>query len=304
MRLRHLLVATGLVLVGCNGAGEPSGPDPVPAHNGLTVRVTVPASTPDSAEVYIAGEFNGWQPGMPAYRLEREPGGTRSIRLQTTIRGSVEFKFTLGSWETVEQSAAGADIPNRQIDVPDEGAYLHEATVEAWKTGGTGHTATQSVSILDEEFDMPQLNRRRRVWLYLPPDYATSGTRRYPVLYMHDGQNVFDAATSFVGEWGVDETLDSLHAAGELSLIVVAVDHGGDERFDEYNPWTHPEHGGGRGDEYVDFLVETLKPYIDAHYRTRPDRLNTGVAGSSMGGLISFYAMMKYPDVFGRAGVL
>jgi predicted alpha/beta superfamily hydrolase len=165
------------------------------------------------------------------------------------------------------------------------------------------HTATESVSILDEAFEMPQLGRSRRVWLYLPPDYDASGDTRYPVLYMHDGQNVFDDATSYVGEWGVDETLDSLHAAGELSLIVVAVDHGGEHRFDEYNPWTHAQYGGGEGDEYVDFLVETLKPYIDAHYRTLPDRLNTGIAGSSMGGLISFYAILRYPDVFGRAGV-
>jgi metallo-beta-lactamase class B len=120
---------------------------------------------------------------------------------------------------------------------------------------------------------------------------------------MHDGQNVFDEATSYVGEWGVDETLDSLHAAGELSLIVVAVDHGGSRRFDEYSPWNNPQYGGGEGDEYVDFLVATLKPYIDATYRTLPDRLNTGIAGSSMGGLISFYAALKFPDVFSRAGV-
>jgi predicted alpha/beta superfamily hydrolase len=149
---------------------------------------------------------------------------------------------------------------------------------------------------------MPQLGRTRRVWVYLPPDYETSG-RRYAVLYMHDGQNLFDDATSYAGEWGIDETLDSLHTRGVEVPIVVGVDHGGARRFDEYSPWRHPQHGGGEGDAYVDFLVHTLKPQIDARYRTRPGRESTIVAGSSMGGLISLYAALRHPEVFGAAGV-
>ena len=305
MNHSRILAAALLLLAACNGTEGPSGPDP--AHEGLTVRIEVPAGTPDSASVYIAGSFNGWQPGLAAYRLTRAADGSRSIALPATVRGTIEFKFTLGSWERVETTSDGADVPNRSFTVPAEGVATYDGSVAGWRSGGAverEHTATASVRILSDAFDMPQLGRTRRVWLYLPPDYATSGDRRYPVLYMHDGQNLFDDATSFVGEWGVDETLDALHAAGELSLIVVGVDHGGDRRFDEYNPWTHAEQGGGQGDEYVAFLVETLKPYIDAHYRTLPDRLNTGIAGSSMGGLISFYAMLEHPDVFGRAGVL
>src|SRR5258708_35255339 len=120
---------------------------------------------------------------------------------------------------------------------------------------------------------------------------------------MHDGQNVFDARTSCAGQWGVDETLDSLHSQGDSGTIVVAVDNGGQRRFDEYSPWANPKYGGGQGDAYVDFLVQTLKPYIDQHYRTLPDRLHTGVAGSSIGALISLYAVLKDPDVFGRVGV-
>jgi metallo-beta-lactamase class B len=160
------------------------------------------------------------------------------------------------------------------------------------------------VRILSDSFAIPQLGRRRRVWLYLPPDYATS-TTRYPVLYLQDGQNVFDDSTAFAGEWGVDETLDSLHAAGDRGAIVVAVDNGGDRRLDEYDPWVTRDrkYGGGEGDEYVDFLVHTLKPYVDRHYRTRPDAASTAVVGSSMGGLIALYATLTHPTVFGRAGV-
>lgn len=165
-------------------------------------------------------------------------------------------------------------------------------------------TASPSVTVLSDTFAVPQLGRTRRVWLYLPPGYATS-TRRYPVLYLQDGQNVFDAATSFAGEWGVDESLDSLRARGDRGAIVVAVDNGGTHRLDEYDPWksADPQYGGGEGNAYVDFLAHTLKPYVDAHYRTRPGRADTGVLGSSLGGLIALYAALKYPGVFGRAGV-
>src|SRR5258708_28699718 len=104
---------------------------------------------------------------------------------------------------------------------------------------------------------------------------------------MHDGQNVFDARASFAGEWGVDETLDSLHSQGDSGTIVVAVDNGGQRRFDEYSPLANPKYGGGQGDAYVDFLVQTLKPYIHQHYPPLPHRLHTRAPRSSLGGLIS-----------------
>jgi predicted alpha/beta superfamily hydrolase len=139
------------------------------------------------------------------------------------------------------------------------------------------------------------------VWIYLPESYKTS-KKKYPVLYMHDGQNVFDEATSAYGEWGVDEALDSL-GPQQKEIIVVAIDNGGDTRMNEYSPFDMEKYGKGEGDQYVDFLVQTLKPHIDKHYRTKKDEKNTFIAGSSMGGLISFYAILKYPKVFGAAGV-
>ena len=120
---------------------------------------------------------------------------------------------------------------------------------------------------------------------------------------MHDGQNLFDAATSYSGEWGVDETLDRLHASGDWGCIVVGIDNGGADRLNEYAPWVNAQYGGGQGDEYLDFLADNLKPYMDANYRTLPARQHTGIMGSSMGGLISLYATLKKPQVFGRAGV-
>jgi predicted alpha/beta superfamily hydrolase len=163
-------------------------------------------------------------------------------------------------------------------------------------------TAQPNVHVLPTPFVIPGLNRERTVRLYLPPGYEQS-KRRYPVLYMHDGQNLFDDATSNSGEWGIDETLNELARSRGLELIVVGIDHGGSERIHELNPFDNPEFGKGEGEEYTAFIVKVLKPWVDQHYRTRPERRYTAIMGSSMGGLISGYAISHYPQVFGKAGI-
>jgi len=164
------------------------------------------------------------------------------------------------------------------------------------------HTAGPGVQPLSAPMAMPGLDRQRGVRVYLPPGYATS-TRRYPVLYMHDGQNLFDEATGFAGEWGVDETLDRLARERKLELIVVGIDNS-DQRINELKPWPDPKYGAGEADAYLRFVVEVVKPFVDAHYRTRTKRADTGIMGSSLGGLASWYAAFAYPQVFGRIGVL
>jgi enterochelin esterase-like enzyme len=297
---RRAAVAVAVLLAAgaCTGGRtSPLSPEQPEEDHAVVLRVTVPAGTPAAATVYLAGSFNGWDPGAAGWELAARDDGDYAIALPDHVRGPIQFKFTLGSWQRVETNASGGDVPNRQWTVPASGSATYTGVVAGWRDQPPPvSTATASVSILSEAFAMPELDRTRRVWLYLPPDYADSD-RSYPVLYMQDGQNVFDAATSYAGEWGVDEALDSLHALGGGGVIVVAVDHAGPRRVEEYSPW------GGDGDAYADFLANTLKPYIDAHYRTRPAAEHTGVAGSSMGGLISLYAALKYPGVFGLAGV-
>jgi len=122
------------------------------------------------------------------------------------------------------------------------------------------------------------------------------------VLYIHDGQNVFDKATSYSGEWEVDETLNTLHYTHGLNVIVVSIDNS-DDRMQEYTAWEHEKYGSPQGKQYVEFIAKTLKPAIDAKYRTKKDAKNTAIMGSSMGGLISHYAAFAHPDVFGKAGV-
>ena len=157
-------------------------------------------------------------------------------------------------------------------------------------------TASKQVSTFT--IDAPQLKTTRKIWLYLPKDYTTS-TKKYPVIYMHDAQNLFDTKTSFVGEWNIDEKLDSLNA----HVIVVGIENGGEKRLKELTPFKHSKYNGGDANNYLDFIVNTLKPEIDKKYRTKTNAKNTAIMGSSLGGLTSYYALLKYPKVFGKAGI-
>lgn len=158
-------------------------------------------------------------------------------------------------------------------------------------------SASSRVKIFD--IAAPQLDTVRTIRMYLPLGYENTD-EKYPVLYMHDAQNLFDTATAFSGEWEVDEFLDSQKGQ---KVIVVGIDHGNEKRIAELTPFPHEKYGGGEAAAYVDFIRETLKPHVDATYRTLTAAENTAVIGSSLGGLVSFYAALKYPEVFGMAGV-
>jgi len=269
----------------------------------LTITLTnIPSNTPANDQIYISGNFNNWRIGNAEDILILQSNGTRKIILQN-VTGTIEFKFNRGNWNTPEGTSTGTYSPNRTYNTAN-GSNLN-LTIDGWEdlTGNNGSTANANVLILNTSFFIPQLNTTRRIWLFLPNDYQTALQKRYPVIYMHDGQNLFDQATSFSGEWGVDETLAQLQNQGDYGAIVVGIDNGGSTRIDEYSPWINPQYGGGKGDEYVAFIVNTLKPYIDQYYRTLTTSQNTGIIGSSMGGLISLYAVSEYPNVFGKAGI-
>jgi predicted alpha/beta superfamily hydrolase len=262
---------------------------------------SIPDYTPPEDTIYVAGDFNEWNPGQPEFALQKNAENKWFITTIAQPDGTIyQYKFTRGSWETVEKGPMGEEIPNRQFTFGN-GDTVH-IIIYNWRDyGGSGSTAAENVTVMDENFYMPQLNRNRRIWLYFPPDYDTSG-ESYPVLYMHDGQNLFDAFTSYAGEWQVDETLNTLSDQGYKVPLVVGIDNGGLDRIDEYTPWSNPEYGGGDGDLYMEFIAETLKPYIDGHYRTLSDRNNTGIMGSSLGGLISHYGTLNYQNIFSKAG--
>ncbi|KQW45392.1 MULTISPECIES: alpha/beta hydrolase [unclassified Roseateles] len=164
-------------------------------------------------------------------------------------------------------------------------------------------TALPSVQILPTPLAMPGLDRSRTLRLCLPASYASEPAKRYPVIYMHDGQNLFDAATSYAGEWGVDETMAQLAAQTGFEAIVVGIDNGGDKRNTEMAPYDHDRLGKAEGPSYLDFIARTAKPFIDAGWRTRPERQDTALIGSSLGGLISHAALLSHGNVFGRYGL-
>lgn len=259
----------------------------------------LPSNTPSEAPVYVAGNFNGWNPGDPAYKMELDSAFRYTIQFSANP-GTLQFKFTRGSWATVEGGPNGGFRPNRTLAYTGSDTTLR-ISIESWEDlgGSGGSTASPNVSIWTDSFYMAGLNRYRRIWLYLPEGYEGSQDS-FPVVYLQDGQNLFDVRTAFAGEWKVDESLDSLAKLGRQQAIVVGVDNGGARRIDEYTPWRHPVHGGGQGEDYVEFIVGELKPYVDQQFRTRKDARNTAIGGSSLGGLISLYAALRHPDVFGN----
>ncbi len=163
-------------------------------------------------------------------------------------------------------------------------------------------SAAANVTVLSATFNIPGLERSRTVRLYLPPDYANNA-KRYPVLYMHDGQNLFDKSTAYAGEWQVDEILNQLAGESQLELIVVGIDNGGEHRMTELNPLDHAEYGKSEAKAYLALLRDVVKPYIDSQYRTLPDAANTGIMGSSMGGLFSHFAALEAAETFSKIGI-
>ncbi|WP_378182198.1 alpha/beta hydrolase [Aquimarina sp. SS2-1] len=163
-------------------------------------------------------------------------------------------------------------------------------------------TAQPNVHVLEKPFEIAGLNRDRQVRIYLPTNYKKS-EKKYPVLYMHDAQNLFDKFTSYAGEWEVDESLNQLAKTSGIELIVVGIDNGAEKRMNELSPWKNDQFGAAEGEAYMEFIVKQIKPYIDNNYRTLSDTDNTAIMGSSMGGLISHYATYQYPEVFGKVGI-
>ncbi len=261
----------------------------------VTFRVTVPAGT--AGPVHIAGSFQGWNPGSPAHALNEQPDGTWHITLALPDGSPIQFKFTRGDWATVEKGPNGEEIPNR-THTP-SGTQTLDLTVARWADGGSSSITGDVTTFTHAPF-----LGGRRVWVYLPPGYHDS-TARYPVLYMHDGQNLFDDATSFAGEWHVDETCESLIASGDIQpIIVVGIDNGGGARINEYTPWPDGSFGGGGADDYLAALRDVLVPEIDARYRTIPERQSRFMAGSSLGGLVSCYALHTEYLTWTRAACL
>ncbi|MBK6767255.1 MAG: alpha/beta hydrolase [bacterium] len=270
------------------------------------LEIHVPADTPAGASIYLAGDFNGWSPAHPLARVTAREDGAFRFTLPTDVERA-EFKITRGSWDSVECTRDGRPIDNRvwKREAGNSGARLsvdgwcdlHPETLD-WRPR---HTNNGDVRMVNDVF-APQLGNMRDLFVLVPPEYDNRTDERYPVLYMHDGQNLFDDVMAFDKEWGVDEVSLDLARLENLRHIVVGIPNVGVGRLHEYSPWEDDfRRSRGFGERYVRFLTQTVKPLIDKQFRTKTAAESTAVCGSSLGGLISLYAGLTRPDVFSAA---
>ena len=248
-------------------------------------------------QVFLTGasdELGRWNPS--AVPMTRTEDNRWEVILSLRTGAPLEFKVTRGTWNSEEVDIQGRVPANRRLVPVDQGKM--EIRVEGWKDG----TAVQKMPKITGDYQiLPKVHSKflghdRDVIVWFPPGYAARPTQRYPVLYMHDGRQVFDPTTSTWGkDWQVDELAQDMILNGELEPFIVVAADCTEARFDEYSP-------ARKGDDYLRFLIEELKPMVDATWRTDPSR--SAIAGSSMGGLISFYGAWKHPDVFSGAACL
>ncbi|HTP78999.1 MAG TPA: alpha/beta hydrolase-fold protein [Bacteroidota bacterium] len=264
----------------------------------VTVRVYTPPATRSDDRVYITGNDSAvgmWSPSGLELAIRDDSSRSGSFLITKGFR--LEFKITRGSWNSEALYTPGVIPANTILDVD------HDTTLDvrpcAWSESmpPPRSSITGTVEFL-RRLKGQGLRYARDVIVWLPPSYKTTKKRRYPVLYMHDGQNVFDPSTSFSHvDWGVDETCDSLMRSGKMEEVIVVAVYNSPDRMLEYSDTSF-------GRAYGDFFVHKLKPLIDSKYRTKPDRDHTAIMGSSLGGLISFLFLYWYPDIFSKAGCL
>jgi predicted alpha/beta superfamily hydrolase len=264
--------------------------------------VTPPPETPPDQFVYLSGSepaLGNWE--AAGVRLDRGDDGKYRGKVEITSGIEYAFKLTRGTWSTVEKGPNGEEIPDRTLrcDAPQKVAV----TVASWVDGGKAIPTRVSLSgdiRLHKKFQSSILNNERTLVVYVPPGYDQSGEQRYPVLYMQDGQNLFDEQTSYAGvEWRLDEAAQRLIGDQQIRPVIIVGIYNTPDRTPEFTP---PP--AGRADKYADFIVEEVKPFIDKVYRTQPDRGNTAIGGSSMGGMVSLWTAKEHPQTFSHVAVL
>lgn len=252
----------------------------------------------DNRPIFITGNFNKWNPKDHHFQLKILDENTYSIDIEDQLLGDdIEYKFTKGGWENVELDQYGNITPNRKVK---KRSAITTDFVEKWRFnwGPFKDEFFPIVEVISEEFYIPQLDRYRKVWALLPYDYYISD-KNYPVLYLQDAQNLFNEGSAY-GNWEIDKKLSILAEYGRGDVIVIAVEHGSEDRIKEYIFDNDNVANGSEGKKYIRFVTDTLKPFIDEHYRTKKDRENTGIGGSSLGALISLYSGFLYPEVYSK----
>ena len=291
--LPSVLVLLGL-LAGCS-KDAPETSSPSDQSEEIQIAVLVPEETPT---LYLTGNLPELGPWNPSGLAMSGEGRERTISIQVPQHYNLEYKFTLGSWDREALSESGAVMPNFELFVDAETSITHEIInfkqdpkhyMENWQESGViGRLAYWP------DVTSGFLSESRHVSVWLPPEYDANPAQRFRVLYMHDGQNLFDPRMASMGtDWGVDEAMMS--GADQFEPAIVVGVWNSSRRMEEYSPWHEAKN-------YARFLIEELIPRVNAEYRTQTGPENTFVMGSSMGGLLSYYLVKEHPEVFGACG--
>ena len=306
MRFFNTLLTSLLVftLIGCQTKKDEN-----PNIKQLELYLTIPEAIQTTDFISIGSNINNWDPSDSLYAMTKIDPTSFILKLEIDVSlGSqtIEYKYTIQSidnenpWSKVEKGSNNEEINNRVIKISKDSPKITKVEDRVLMFNSLSSKSTVIGNLDLYTLDMTPLNRKRTIRVWTPTSYDPNGTKKYPVLYMQDGQNLFDQYTSFAGEWGIDESIEALiKDKGIDGFIVVGIDNGGALRMDEYTPnWV--DQPTKEGALYGRFIVEALKPFIDKNYHTLAEKEHTLIGGSSMGGLISFYIGLKHKDTFGH----
>lgn len=289
---RHVIVfAFTLLLLACDNSAEN------PQLHSVEIIAEVPAGAPT---VYLTGNIDALGPWAADALAMTGDGSARRAIIRVPDGYVLEYKITLGSWAREEVDRFNLVRPNYTLTVSHDQSVSHQIVafkqdpavyMADWQNSGVRGTLVYWHDVASEFLSEP-----RHVEVWLPPGYDRDTERRYRVIYMHDGQNLFDPRIANTGvDWGVDEAMLRGVDAGLFAPAIVVGAWSTSQRGPEYSPWHD-------GPQYARFLIEELMPRVNAEFRTLTDRDNTFVMGSSMGGLLSYYLVREHPDKFSACG--
>ena len=252
----------------------------------------------DSRPVYISGNFNSWRTQDKAFRMERIGNNLYQYEFPSDFayHDALQYKFTKGDWSEVEIGKNDEITSNRSTKL--QSGIINDY-VPKWRKNWLPFKTNYlpKVLLISDEFEIPQLNKTRKIWALLPHDYDSS-TESYPVMYLQDAQNLFKENAQY-GNWEIDKKLAVMAEYKIGKIIIIAIEHAEEDRIKEYNVGKTVL-GKGQGKKYIKFMTETLKPFVDSNFRTKKEREFTGIGGSSMGGLVSIFSGLRYPEVYGK----
>ena len=252
----------------------------------------------DIRPVYISGNFNNWRTQDKEFMMEQIGNKSYQFHFSEDFDYPKEllYKFTKGDWSEVEIDAHGNRTENRSTK---KHTGIQNEFVARWRKNWLPFKPSflPQVLLISDEFEIPQLNKTRKIWALLPHDYDTTD-ERYPVMYLQDAQNLFNEDAVY-GNWEIDKKLAVMSEYKIGKIIIIAIEHAEKDRIKEYNVGKTVL-GKGQGKKYIRFVTETLKPFVDSNFRTKKEREFTGIGGSSMGGLVSIFSGLRYPEVYGK----